>query len=66
MIERSFSDAASGQSLSIAHLTQLPNVLAKRLVIEALRKWLPGSPANEGLAERILGLVNSQTGNKLR
>ena len=65
MIERSFSDAASGQSLSIAHLTQLPSVLARRLVIEALRKWLPGSLANEALAERILGLVNSQTGKQI-
>ncbi|MYF41019.1 MAG: tRNA lysidine(34) synthetase TilS [Rhodothermaceae bacterium] len=65
MIDKSFSDAASGQSLSIAYLAQLPNVLARRLVIEALRKWLPGSPANEALAERILGLVNSQTGKQI-
>ena len=66
MIDRSFSDAASGQSLSIAHLTQLPNVLARRLVIEALRKWLPGPPANKALAEKILALVNSQTGKQIK
>lgn len=65
MIDRSFSNAASGQSLSISHLTQLPNVLARRLVIEALRKWLPGSPANEALTERILALMNSQTGKQI-
>lgn len=65
MIERSFSDARSGQSLSIEYLKQLPNVLARRLVIEGLRKWLPGSPANETLAERILALVNSQTGKQI-
>jgi tRNA(Ile)-lysidine synthase len=65
MIDRSFSEAASGQSLSIAYLKQLPNVLARRLVIEGLRKWLPGSPANEALADRILALVNSQTGKQV-
>ncbi len=65
MIDRSFSEASSGQSLSIAYLKQLPNVLARRLVIEGLRTWLPGSPANEALAERILALVNSQTGKQI-
>ena len=65
LIGKTFSDAASGQSLSIAHLKQLPSVLARRLVIEGLRKWLPGSPANEALAERILALVNAQTGKQI-
>ena len=65
MIDRSFSEATNGQSLSIAYLKQLPNVLARRLVIEGLRKWLPGSPASEALAERILALVTSQTGKQI-
>ena len=66
MIDRNFSVATRGQSLSIVHLTQLPNVLARRLVIEGLRRWLPESPANEALAGRILALVNSQTGKQIK
>jgi len=65
MIDRHFSAASKGQSLKISYLRELPDVLAHRLVIEGVRKWIPNEFADEELAGRIISLMDLQTGKRV-
>lgn len=65
MITQSLATASRGTSLRIQVLQQLPPVLAHRLVIEALRNWLPEAPADETHAKRIMSLIDSQPGKRI-
>ncbi|MCY4205993.1 MAG: tRNA lysidine(34) synthetase TilS [Bacteroidetes bacterium] len=65
MIDEHFSAASEGQSLKIAYLNKLPDVLAHRLIIEGLRKWLPEAPADETLALKVMELIGLQIGKRI-
>ena len=65
MIQDHFSAASEGSSLKITVLKNLPNILAQRLVIEGVRRWIPQACVDEPLAERILGLLELQPGKRI-
>ena len=64
-VEREFNAAAGKRSLSVTALAEMAPVLACRVIMEALRRWLPDVRVSNDLAERILSLVGQQTGRKI-
>ena len=65
MVEHQFKRAAQGRRLSIQILRDAPPVLARRVILEALRRWLPGAPATQNLVERAYGLILQQPGRRV-
>ncbi len=64
-ITENFDEASHGQSLKISYLEKLPSILAQRLVIEALRRWIPRASADEAIAQRIIALIPMQSGKRI-
>ena len=64
-VRRHYSLAATDNRLDMSVLVNLPPVMACRLIMEAMRMWLPGVTVNQDLAKRILGLVETQAGRKI-
>lgn len=65
MIDQEFNRAAGERRLSIEMLRDAPPVLARRVILEAIRRWLPGAPATQKLAERIYDLIPLQPGRRV-
>lgn len=66
MIAEAFAAASEGRSLNITYLKQVPSVLAQRLVIEGVRRWIPCAPADETAAKRIMSLIDLQAGKRIQ
>lgn len=64
-VTRHYSAAAKENRLDTSVLASLPPVMACRLIMEALRTWLPGVTVTHDLAERILELVGKQAGRRI-
>ena len=46
-------------------LLQQPSTWRSRIVLEALRRWIPSAPLNATVAERIVDLLDSQVGRRV-
>ncbi len=64
-IIENFDAASEGQSLKITYLEHIPSVLAQRLVIEGLRRWIPQASADEATAQRVIALIPMQSGKRV-
>lgn len=65
MIAEQVAAASEGQSLKIDYIRQLPDILARRVVMEGLRKWMPWASVDEVLVERIMDLMGTQSGKRV-
>ena len=65
MIKQQFHRAAKDRQLSVQMLRNVPPVLARRLILEAVRCWLPGAPATQSLAVRVYALSSQQPGRRV-
>ena len=54
-----------GGRLDLAYLEGLPTVWQDRLILEALKQWLPGAPCNADFAAEVRGLVRRQKGRRV-
>lgn len=54
-----------GGMLSAGALEAQPTVWRRRLILEALRRWLPGAPLSETTAETVERLLGAQTGRRV-
>lgn len=59
-------DEDSGGSLRLDGLRQTPGVWQRRLLLEALRRWIPEAPQRKSVAEALAELVTSQPGRRLK
>ena len=65
LITEQFAAASEGQSMKIESLRALPDILARRLVMEGLRTWMPWASVDEVLVKRIMDLLEAQTGKRV-
>ncbi len=61
-LREQFSRAAHGRKLNLKVLDALPEVWQRRMILEALRRWLPGAPAS--FADSVWSLLASQPGRR--
>ncbi len=54
-----------GGALNVQNVRVLPPVWRRRLILEALRRWLPGAPYRAALAEEIERLLEAQPGRRV-
>jgi len=66
LVVREFTIAAGDRSLSADLLAEQPPVMARRLILEALQRWLPKVALTHDLAERILQLTGGQAGRRVQ
>ena len=59
------STSEGGGRLDLAYLERLPTVWQDRLLLEALKRWLPGAPRRADFAAEVRGLVGKQTGRRV-
>ena len=64
-VARQFTIAAGDRRLSADLLVELPPVMAGRVIVEALQRWLPDVTITHDLAKRILRLIGKQPGRKV-
>ncbi len=64
-IMQHFKEAAGHRQLSADALHDAPPVLARRVILEAVRRWLPGAPATQNLTERVYDLISQQPGRRV-
>ena len=62
-LRETFKRAAGERQLHLDVLTDLPPVWQRRVVLEALRCWLPGAPAS--IVDHVMSLVSSQPGRRV-
>jgi len=65
LIQDQFSAISEESSLKITALKNLPDILAQRLVMEGVRRWIPDAIVDEALVERIIGLMDLQSGKRI-
>lgn len=64
-LSASESDAVGGYLRQEA-LAAMPRVWQQRLILEALKRWLPGAPRHRRLAWQVLRLLEAQPGRRLK
>src|SRR5690606_5613076 len=67
-IEEAFERAAEldgdTKALNVAALFQEPEIVRTRVILEAVRKWLPDAEASMQLTDEIVALAASQPGRR--
>jgi len=54
------------QELDIQALLELDPVWQGRMVLEGIRRWLPGTESSEALIQEVLALLQTQTGRRVQ
>ncbi|MDQ7041555.1 MAG: tRNA lysidine(34) synthetase TilS [Rhodothermus sp.] len=54
------------RALRLKALRAQPPVWQRRLILEALRRWLPGAPQRRRVAEQVVQLMQAQPGRRLK
>ena len=61
-LAKAFEKVAGDRVLDLSVLVKYPPIWQRRLILEGLRKWLPGSPAS--MVEAVFALINAQPGKR--
>jgi tRNA(Ile)-lysidine synthase len=62
---RSNNDGGHRNMLDLACLKEYPPVMRRRLILEAMKRWLPEAHYSSALAEEIEHLTHAQTGKRV-
>ncbi|BBM69163.1 tRNA lysidine(34) synthetase TilS [Rhodothermus marinus] len=66
-LRRRWQEVADGavRALRLEALHAQPSVWQRRLILEALRRWLPGAPQHHRLVAQVVRLLQAQPGRRL-
>jgi tRNA(Ile)-lysidine synthase len=64
-MEQAYSDCEEGGALALPVLREAPPVWRRRLLLEALRRTLPGAAYSRALAEELESLLEAQVGRRV-
>lgn len=55
----------TGGTLDCAALRALPDVWRQRIILEAVKRWLPGAPYHAAFADEVEQLIDAQVGRRV-